>query len=80
MLKSAIEDNSVRAVVIMECGTNERNGFEFRAEAYDFINHPNWDTINLNLTSPQSGEVTGKLNLERQLQLSLRYYLVSEPS
>jgi len=30
---------------------NERDGFEFRAEAYDFINHPNWGTINLNPTS-----------------------------
>ncbi len=67
---------------------NERTGFEFRAEAYNFINHPNWSqfgpggggsnnpgSLNLNPTSPQFGEVTGKSGSNpRQLQLSLRYY------
>jgi hypothetical protein len=52
---------------------NERNGFEFRAEAYDFINHPNWSAPNLNPTSGQFGEITSKTGLSRQLQLSLRY-------
>jgi hypothetical protein len=58
---------------------NERSAFEFRAEAYDFINHPNWANIgqtggpNLNPTSGTFGEVTGKSNLARNLQLSLRY-------
>jgi hypothetical protein len=58
---------------------NERNAVEFRAEAYDFINHPNWANItqtggpNLNPTSGTFGEVTGKSNLARNLQLSLRY-------
>ena len=67
---------------------NERNGFEFRAEAYNFINHPNWSqfgpgtsgstqpgALNLNPTSSQFGEVTGKSSTNpRNLQLSLRYY------
>jgi hypothetical protein len=52
---------------------NEHNGFEFRAEAYDFPNHPNWSTPNLNPTSSQFGEVTSKTTLVRTLQLSLRY-------
>ncbi|MBV8550958.1 MAG: carboxypeptidase regulatory-like domain-containing protein [Acidobacteriaceae bacterium] len=52
---------------------NERSGFEFRAEAFDFINHPNWNTPNFNPTSSQFGEVTSKTNLARNLQLSLRY-------
>ncbi len=52
---------------------NEHNAFEFRAEAYDFINHPNWSGPNLNPTSSQFGEVTSKTGLARQLQLSLRY-------
>ncbi len=51
----------------------ERHGFEFRAEAYDFPNHPNWSTPNLNPTSSQFGEVTSKTTLVRTLQLSLRY-------
>jgi carboxypeptidase family protein/TonB-dependent receptor-like protein len=57
----------------------DRQAFEFRAEAYDFINHPNWAAIgatgglNLNPTSSTFGEITGKSTLARNLQLSLRY-------
>jgi hypothetical protein len=57
---------------------NERSGFQFRAEAYDFPNHPNLggsgSNINLNPTSSQFGMITSKSNLNRQLQLSLRFY------
>ena len=53
---------------------NERNYFEFRSEAYNFINHPNWAAVNFNPTSSQFGEVTAKTTTNpRQLQLSLRY-------
>lgn len=52
---------------------NESNWFEFRAEAYDVFNHPNWSGPNYNPTSSQFGEVTGKSGLSRELQLSLRY-------
>ncbi len=52
---------------------NERNAIEFRAEAYDFINHPNWSGPNFNPTSSTFGEITGKSGLIRDLQLSLRY-------
>jgi hypothetical protein len=51
----------------------ESNYFEFRAEAYDFPNHPNWSGPNFNPTSSQFGMVTGKTNLQRTLQLGLRY-------
>ena len=53
---------------------NERSSFQFRAEAYDFPNHPNLSTPNLNPTSSQFGEITSKTGLNRQLQLSLRFY------
>lgn len=53
---------------------NDRAGFQFRAEAYDFPNHPNLSTPNLNPTSSQFGEVTSKTGLVRALQLSLRFY------
>jgi hypothetical protein len=55
---------------------SERAGYvQFRAEAYDFINHPNWSTSasNFNPTSSQFGEINSKSNLQRTLQLSLRY-------
>ena len=51
----------------------ERMGFQFRAEAYDFINHPNLSTPNLNPTSSQFGMITAKTGLSRNLQLSLRF-------
>jgi hypothetical protein len=53
---------------------NERTGFEFRAEAYDAFNHPNWGGVNLNPKSSLFGDVTGKTGTARELQLSLRYY------
>ena len=52
---------------------NERNSFQFRAEAYDFTNHPNLSGPNLNPTSSQFGMITSKTGLARNLQLSLRY-------
>lgn len=53
---------------------NEKAGFQFRAEAYDFINHPNLSGPNLNPTSSQFGMITSKTGLTRNLQLSLRFY------
>ena len=51
----------------------ERHAFQFRAEAYDFINHANLSGPNLNPTSSQFGMITSKTGLSRNLQLSLRY-------
>jgi hypothetical protein len=53
---------------------NERSGFQFRAEAYDFPNHPNLTAPNFTPTSSQFGMITSKSNLQRTLQLSLRLY------
>jgi hypothetical protein len=52
---------------------NERSSFQFRAEAYDFINHPNLNGPNLTPTSSQFGMITSKTGLARNLQLSLRF-------
>lgn len=51
----------------------EHQYFEFRTEAYDFPNHPNWSAPNYNPASSQFGMVTSKTNLARELQLSLRF-------
>jgi Carboxypeptidase regulatory-like domain len=53
---------------------NEKTGFEFKADAYNFINHPNWSGPQLNPTSGTFGRVTSKSNSNpRTLQLGLDY-------
>ena len=53
---------------------NEKNGFEFKVDAYNFINHPNWAGPNLNPTGGTFGEVTSKTTSNpRQLQAGLTY-------
>jgi hypothetical protein len=38
---------------------DERNVFEFRAEAYDVFNHPNWSSPNFTAGTSTFGKVTG---------------------
>ncbi|HEV2486846.1 MAG TPA: TonB-dependent receptor [Terracidiphilus sp.] len=53
---------------------NEKTGFEFKVDAYNFINHPNWAGPNLNPTSGTFGRVTSKTTSNpRQLQAGLSY-------
>jgi Carboxypeptidase regulatory-like domain/TonB-dependent Receptor Plug Domain len=50
----------------------EKANMEFTADAYNFINHSNWSGPNLNPTSGQFGEVTGKSTSNpRTLQVGL---------
>jgi hypothetical protein len=52
----------------------KENAFEFRAEAYNFINHPNLANPNFNPTSSTFGEVTAKTTSNpRTLQIGGRY-------
>jgi hypothetical protein len=54
---------------------NERFGFQFRAEAFDAFNHPNWGSPALDPRNLKTfGKVLGKTDDVRNLQLSLRFY------
>ncbi|MEP7361845.1 MAG: carboxypeptidase regulatory-like domain-containing protein [Acidobacteriota bacterium] len=44
---------------------------QFRADSFNWINHPNWNGVDRNPTSATFGKVTGKSS-ERNMQLSLR--------
>ncbi|MDX2149099.1 MAG: carboxypeptidase regulatory-like domain-containing protein [Bryobacteraceae bacterium] len=50
----------------------EGHFLQFRFEAFNWINHPNWGGVNSNPTDATFGMVTGK-DSQRNLQLSLRY-------
>lgn len=55
---------------------HENHTVDFKAEAFNFTNHPNLDTPDGNPTSGTFGKVTQKGNTygsDRQLQFSLRY-------
>lgn len=51
---------------------SERQAVTFRIEGFNWINHPNWSTVETNPTAATFGKVTTKTS-ERNLQLSLRY-------
>jgi hypothetical protein len=56
--------------------SHENNRLIFRAEAFNFTNHPNLDVPNTTPTSSIFGKVTtkgGTYASERQMQFSLRY-------
>jgi hypothetical protein len=53
----------------------ESAGFQFRAEAFNAFNHPNWSGVGLDPTNANTfGKITRKTDDVRNLQLSLRLY------
>jgi hypothetical protein len=50
----------------------ERQAVTFRAEGFNWINHPNWGGADTNPTSATFGKITSKSS-NRTMQLSLRY-------
>ena len=51
----------------------ENMNIEFRAEAFNIFNHPNFALPVAVLTSPQIGQILGTVGTARQLQLALKF-------
>jgi hypothetical protein len=52
----------------------ERQRLQFRFEAFNFPNHPNWGNPNTNATAAAFGTIVGTRGNMRQLQFALKYY------
>jgi hypothetical protein len=53
-------------------GPDDRIGLEFRAEFFNFFNHPQFNPPNTSFGSPDFGKVTAQYNLPRVIQFGLR--------
>lgn len=60
------------ATLAKEFFITENHKIQFRAEAYNWLNHPNWNGADTNPRSPTFGRVTTKGG-NRELQFALRY-------
>ena len=50
----------------------ERCKLQFRAEAFNFLNHPTFAIPQAAVTNPQFGQVSGTASTARQVQLGLK--------
>jgi hypothetical protein len=58
--------------LVKDFSITEGHRIQFRAEMYNWLNHPNWNGAETNPTNANFGRVTTKGG-ERQLQFALRY-------
>jgi len=54
-------------------GPDDKLGMEFRAEFFNFFNHPSFSAPNTSLGSGQFGVVSSQYNLPRLVQFALRF-------
>jgi hypothetical protein len=64
--------NNWNASAFKNFAFGERQNIQFRAEFFNFPNHPNWNTPDFNPLNATFGKITAK-NSERNIQLVLRY-------
>ena len=51
----------------------DQTRFEFRAEAFNVFNHPQFGLPNANIGNAQVGQITSTVGNPRQLQMGLRF-------
>jgi hypothetical protein len=54
-------------------GFHERHNIQFRFEAFNLTNHPNWNTPSASVLTPASFGVITSAGPMRQLQFALKY-------
>jgi len=57
---------------VVQMPYNEKHQLSIRFEAFNALNHPNWNTPNMTITSPTFGRISGT-GAMRQLQLAAKY-------
>ena len=57
-----------------EFPVTEQKRFQFRADMFNFPNHPVWGTPGETFATPTFDEVTGTRSTERQIQFALKFY------
>jgi len=57
---------------VLQMPYNEKHQLSIRFEAFNALNHPNWNTPNLTVTSSTFGRISGT-GAMRQLQLAAKY-------
>ena len=59
--------------VVKNFSISEGHQLQFRFEAFNVTNHPNWDTPGLNLDRPDFGKIRSTRTAMRELQIALKY-------
>jgi hypothetical protein len=65
--------NNIDISVIKNVGITEKLTGQFRAEAFNAFNRPEFSTPSVTPTSSSFGMVTSQSNLPRQIQLAIRF-------
>jgi hypothetical protein len=52
---------------------HEQMRMEFRAEVFNLFNHPQFDSPNTVIGSPQAGTISAHVNTSRDIQLALKF-------
>ena len=69
-----LDFSATKSIPILESQRLESRRLEFRFEAFNSVNHPNWGTPDVTVLDAAFGKVTSKRTPMRQLQGSLKFY------
>jgi hypothetical protein len=60
--------------LVREFRFRERFRFQFRAEAFNLFNHPNFDIPASAIGAAPAGTISAVVNNERQMQVAAKFY------